>query len=168
MKLYLLRHGIAVDQIGGAIQNDSQRPLTKEGIVELERVGLSLKRLGVKAELVVSSPLVRARQTAEIIHAALGSPRNTLISESLSPGGTASDLYKVLRQFVQLNEIFLVGHEPGMSRLAGTLLWCGPDFDITFKKAGICRIDINDVPPTSAGTLKWFLTPKIMSAIAGR
>jgi phosphohistidine phosphatase len=163
MKLYLLRHGIAVDRIGGAIHNDFQRPLTENGREELKVVGAALKRLNVKADLMISSPLVRARQTAEIIKSALNSPREIEIAEALAPGGGVSDLYKFLRPFSQLDEIFLVGHEPDMGRLAGNLLWSGPEFDMPFKKAGICRIDINDVPPNIPGRLKWFLTPKIIS-----
>lgn len=167
MKLYLLRHGIAVERIGGPIQNDFQRPLTDEGIVELARVARALKRLNVKADLVVSSPLIRARQTAEIIREGLACPKEVEIAEALAPGGSASDVYKVLRNFSTLTEIFLVGHEPDIGRLAGTLLWSGPEFDMPFKKASICRIDISDVPPSFPGRLKWFLTPKVMEFVAG-
>lgn len=165
MKLYLLRHGIAIDHIGGAISSDWERPLTKEGQIETKRVAEALHKLGVKADLVVSSPLVRAKQTAEIIFQVLAKGSEIQIADSLAPGGTASDLYKFLRPFSQANEIFLVGHEPDISRLAGILLWSGPDLYMPFKKAGICRIDIVDLPPTSPGVLKWFLTPKILSLI---
>lgn len=84
------------------------------------------------------------------------------ITEALSPGGLASDLYKFLIPFSQKENIFLVGHEPDMDRLAGILLWCGPELNIPFKKSGICRIDIADIPPTSPGVLKWFAPPKIL------
>jgi phosphohistidine phosphatase len=165
MKLYLLRHGIAVDHIGGPISSDWQRPLTKEGQNETQQVASALLKIGVRADLIVSSPLVRARQTAEIVREVLAKSIELQIAEALSPGGTASDLYKFLQPFDQLTEIFLVGHEPDISRLAGTLLWAGPELNITFKKAAICRIDIVDIPPTSPGVLKWFVTPKILCAI---
>jgi phosphohistidine phosphatase len=166
MKLYLLRHGIAVDRIGGAISSDWQRPLTKEGETQTSQVAVALAKIGVKANLIITSPLVRARQTAEIVLATLAKGTELQIADVLSPGGTASDLYKVLTPFSQLEEIFLVGHEPDMSRLAGTLLWAGPELNIPFKKAGVCRIDISDIPPSSPGILKWFLTPKILCSIA--
>ena len=162
MKLYLMRHGIAVDRIGGPVQNDFQRPLTDEGQVETRAVALGLKKLGVHADVVVSSPLVRAKQTAEIVCDIFGVKRALEITDALAPGGGASDLYKVLRKFVPFEEAFLVGHEPDIGRLTGTLLWSGPDLNVPFKKAGVCRIDVADVPPTSPGELKWFLTPKIL------
>lgn len=168
MKLYLLRHGIAVERIGGPIHSDFQRPLTEEGTAELYLVGAALKRLNVKADLIVSSPLVRAKQTAEVISEVLNCGKDIEITEALAPGGSASDVYKVLRNFSSLPEIFLVGHEPDIGRLAGTLLWSGPEFDMPFKKAGICRIDIGDVPPSYPGRLKWFLTPKVMTYIGAK
>jgi len=165
MKLYLLRHGIAVDRIGGQISADWQRPLTKEGYEETQHVAAGLKTIGVKADLIISSPLIRAKQTAEIVLEALAKESEMQISEALAPGGTASDLYKFLRPFSQKENIFLVGHEPDISRLAGTLLWVGPDLNMPFKKAGICRIDIVDIPPSSPGVLKWFATPKLLCAL---
>ncbi len=67
MKLYLTRHGIAIDHIGGEIKNDWQRPLTEEGRKETKAVASALKKIGIRADLIVSSPLIRAKQTAEII-----------------------------------------------------------------------------------------------------
>ncbi len=166
MKLYLLRHGIAVDHIGGEIKNDWQRPLTKEGNEETKAVALGLKRIGVKADLIVSSPLVRAKQTAEIVMQVLAKESEVQITEALAPGGLSSDLYIFLKQSVQKENIFLVGHEPDISRLAGNLLWSGPELYMPFKKAGICRIDIVDIPPTRPGVLKWFMSPKILCLLA--
>jgi phosphohistidine phosphatase len=166
MKLYLLRHGIAVDRIGGEIKSDWERPLTNEGQEETKTVALALRKIGIKADLIVSSPLVRAKQTADIVMEVLAKGSEIQISEALAPGGLASDLYKFLKQFSQKDNIFLVGHEPDISRLAGNLLWAGPELYIPFKKAGICRIDIVDIPPTSPGILKWFLNPKILCLLA--
>jgi len=165
MKLYLLRHGIAVDRLGGEITSDWQRPLTAEGQAETKQVAIGLKTLGVRADLIVSSPLVRAKQTAQIVLDVLAKGSEIQISEALAPGATVSDLYKFLRTLRKAENIFLVGHEPDMGRIAGNLLWSGPELYIPFKKAGICRIDIADIPPTSPGVLKWFLPPKILCAI---
>jgi len=168
MKIFLIRHGIATQRIGGEITDDSQRPLTDEGRTETKIVGLGLKRIGVKPDLIVSSSLVRARQTAEILAEVFGVLRDVKVCDALAPGGTASDLYKFLRDHHKAEQVFLVGHEPDMGRLAGTMLWSGPELDIPFKKAGVCRIDVTSIPPTSPGTLKWFITPKIAGAIVGR
>lgn len=168
MKIYLVRHGIAGQRIGGEITDDSLRPLTDEGRTETKVVGLGLRRIGVKPDLIVSSSLVRARQTAEILAEVFSVGREVRVCDALAPGGTASDLYKFLREFNKVEQVILVGHEPDMGRLAGTMLWAGPELDVPFKKAGVCRIDVTSIPPTSPGTLKWFITPKIASAMAGK
>lgn len=168
MKLYLVRHGIAVERIGGAILNDSQRPLTDEGKVETKHVAQGLKKIGVNADLIVSSPLTRARQTAEIIKDVLGCQEELKITDSLAPAGSASDLWKFMKQFTKVEEVFFVGHEPDIGRLVATLLWAGPELDIPFKKAAVCRVDAYDLPPTTPGTLKWFITPKIATIISGK
>jgi phosphohistidine phosphatase len=128
----------------------------------------AMRRLGIKPDLILTSPLVRACQTAEILADVFGSGNPLQITDALAPGGTASDLYKVLREPRAVDSVFLVGHEPDMGRLAATLLWAGPELDIPFKKTGICRIDITSVPPTAPGTLKWFITPKLAALMAGK
>jgi phosphohistidine phosphatase len=167
MKLYLIRHGEAAQAVGGKITSDAQRPLTEEGRVETRQVASGLRRLSVKPDIIFSSPLVRAYQTAEIFADVFGMPSSLHVTDSLAPGANASDIYKFIRDFKQFNEAFLVGHEPDMGRLAATLLWAGPELDMPFKKAGICRIDISSIPPTSPGTLKWFITPKLATLMAG-
>ena len=168
MKLYLVRHGIATQRLGGAVTHDGQRPLTDEGRAETRTVALALKRLGSKPDLLLSSPLVRAQQTAEIFADVFSAGELLRMSDTLAPGGTASDLYKLLKDFHRAGEIMLFGHEPDMGRLAATLLWAGPELDIPFKKAGVCRIDVTSLPPTSPGTLKWFVTPKIANLMTGK
>jgi phosphohistidine phosphatase len=165
MKLYLIRHGEASQRIGGAVMTDAQRPLTDEGRAETRQVASGLKKLSVRPDIILSSPLVRAYQTAEIFADVFGMPTSVHITDALAPGGNASDVYKSIRDFKQFNEALLVGHEPDMGRLAATLLWAGPELDMPFKKAGICRIDITSIPPTSPGTLKWFITPKLATLI---
>ncbi len=165
MKVYLVRHGIAQERLGGAVLNDSQRPLTDEGKTEMKQVAHALKRLNVKPDLVVASPLVRAKQTAEIIREVLGPSDELKITDSLAPGGSASGVYKFLRQFHQIEEVFLVGHEPDIGQLAANLLWAGSELNIPFKKGAVCRVDVFDLPPTSPGMLKWFITPKIANLI---
>jgi phosphohistidine phosphatase len=163
MKLYLVRHGIAHDRIGGAIQNDFQRPLTEEGRKETGMVGLALKRLHVQPDVIITSPLTRAEQTAKILNEVLSAKQGLAVTEALAPGGTTGAIFKFLEKFSRVQEIFLVGHEPDIGRLAGQLLFCGPDFAMPFKKSAVCRIDLADLPPTYPGTLKWFVSPKILA-----
>ena len=169
MKIYLVRHGIAQERLGGGITTDAERLLTDKGRTETKHVAQALERLGVKGELIVSSPLVRARQTAEIINDVIG-PRGSevRICDALAPGGSATALFKFIAQFKHANEVFCVGHEPDIGMLGATLLWAGRDMDIPFKKAGVLRIDVSDIPPTAPGTLKWFMPPKIATMVAGK
>jgi phosphohistidine phosphatase len=165
MKLYLVRHATATEGIGGAVRTDAERPLIEEGKKESQVVASALRRIGAKPDVFLTSPLVRARQTAEIFAEVLGGKDKVHYSDTLAPGGLVSDLYKELGEFKKANEVFLFGHMPDMTRLASTLLWVGPDMDMPFKKAGVARIDIYDLPPTSPGTLKWFITPKFAKTI---
>lgn len=163
MKLFLVRHGIAVDGIGGEIKSDAQRPLTAEGHNETEQVAKGLKRTGVKIDLLVSSPLVRARQTAEIFKDVF-KLEALEFCEALAPGGEPSEVFKFLQNHKKMECIALFGHEPDMGGLAQALLQA--DFSIPFKKAGVCRIDVNEMPPKYPGELKWFLPPKLSKHLA--
>ncbi|MBX9947520.1 MAG: phosphohistidine phosphatase SixA [Candidatus Obscuribacterales bacterium] len=161
MKIYLMRHATAVERLGGAILNDSQRPLTDDGRAETRMMANALKKLNAKPTLVVSSPLTRARQTAEIIHEVLGTEAELKVADGLAPGGTSSEVFKNLKKFPPFEDIFMVGHEPDIGRLAADLMLAGPEVMISFKKAAVIRVDVQDLPPTWPGSLKWFLTPKV-------
>lgn len=163
MKLFLVRHGIAVDSLAGEIKTDAKRPLTLEGRAETELVARGLKRAGNKLDLLITSPLVRARQTAAIFADVYMLETRVEICEVLAPGCRPSDLYKFLKG-TRAESIALFGHEPDMGELAQALL--GAEFNIQFKKAGVCRIDVWDMPPSSPGVLKWFMPPKLACLLA--
>ncbi|HEY9730606.1 MAG TPA: phosphohistidine phosphatase SixA [Drouetiella sp.] len=165
MKVYLVRHGIAQERLGGAVLNDSQRPLTDEGRAEMKQVAHALKRLNVKPDVIVCSPLVRARQTAEIIRDGLNFSDELKITDTLAPGGSPGSVFKYLKQFATAEEIFLVGHEPDVGMLVSSMLWAAKDVHFPFKKGAVCRVDVYDFPPTSPGVLKWFMTPKIAKLV---
>lgn len=165
MKLYLVRHATATDKVGGLIRSDGERPLTDAGKREAQIVAMALRRLGIKADAFLYSPLVRARQTAEIFAEVFALKDKLQLCAPLAPGGAAGNLYEELKQLRRANELFLFGHEPDISRLAQTLLWAGPELNMPFKKAAVCRIDIAVLPPTFPGELKWFITPKIAQTL---
>ena len=167
MKIYLVRHGIATERIGGAVLNDSMRPLTDEGRQESKSVAQGLKRINVKPNFFVSSPLVRAKQTAEIFAEVLGGDSSEVkICDALAPGGSPSTLYKFLRELGNFQEVALFGHEPDIGMLAATLLDAAHELRLPFKKAGVCRVDVYDLPPSTPGILKWFITPKIATILS--
>jgi phosphohistidine phosphatase len=161
-ELYLVRHGLAEER-GDAWPDDTKRPLTDEGISRLRKGSRGLARLGVSVEVVLTSPLVRARQTAELLAAALD-PRPSLVNvDSLAPDGTYAAVVADLEKHARKARLALVGHEPMIGELAARIL--GSRHPIEFKKGAICRIDIDDLPPAGPGDLRWMLTPKILRAL---
>jgi phosphohistidine phosphatase len=161
-ELYLVRHGLAEER-GDAWPDDAKRPLTEEGMDRMRKAARGLARLGVTIDIVLTSPLVRARQTAEIVAAELD-PRPSLSSvESLSPAGSFSAVIADLEKHARKTRIALVGHEPGIGELAARLI--GSRHAIEFKKGAVCRIDVEALPPSGPGDLRWLMTTKILRAI---
>jgi phosphohistidine phosphatase len=161
-ELYLVRHGLA-DERGESYPDDTKRPLTNEGIQKLKKEAKGLLELDVTFDVVLTSPLVRTRQTAEILAAAFRSAPPIVNAVSLAPGGTHSAIIEELTKQHRRHRIALVGHEPGIGELAGRLI--GLRRPIEFKKGAICRIDVAALPPTGPGQLRWFLTPRILRRI---
>jgi phosphohistidine phosphatase len=161
-ELYLVRHGLAEER-GDAWPDDAKRPLTDEGISKMRKSVRGLARLGVSVDVVLTSPLVRARQTAEIVAAGL-SPRPSLVTiDSLAPEGTYASVIADLEKHAKKTRIALVGHEPNIGELAARLI--GSRHAIEFRKGAVCRIDVEALPPSGPGDLRWLLTLKIMREI---
>ena len=149
VELYLIRHGLAAER-GESYPDDTKRPLTNEGVQKLRKEAKALLALDVTFDVILTSPLTRTRQTAEVIAAAF---RNA------PPGAIMEELSKQHRR----RRIALVGHEPGIGELAGRLI--GLRRPLGFKKGAICRIDVAALPPAGPGQLRWFLTPRILRRI---
>ena len=163
MEIYLLRHGIAVDRDAHQLRSDAHRPLTEEGFKRTRKVTKALAALGVSFAAVLTSPLVRAKQTADLAVEALGIPAKLRLCDALAPGGKARDLIAEIKRLVQPDEaVLLVGHEPDMSRFASLLISGEPDADLTLKKAGLCVLDAGDLVPDACATLELLLTPKLL------
>jgi phosphohistidine phosphatase len=161
-QLFLIRHGVAEER-GDAWPDDAKRPLTEDGIERFQRSARGLARLDVWIDLVLTSPLVRARQTADIVASAFD-PRPSIITiESLAPGGSYASLVADLEKHGRKTRIALVGHEPGIGELGARLIGSRHSFE--FKKGAVCRIDVDEIPPVGPGDLRWFLTPKVMASI---
>jgi phosphohistidine phosphatase len=158
-ELYLIRHGVAEER-GEAWPDDTRRPLTEEGISRLKKAARGLVRLGVEFDVILTSPLVRARQTAEIFAAAYTTRPPIVLLESLTPDGSPQAVMTDLEKHARRARMALVGHEPGIGELAARLF--GSRRPIEFKKGAVCRVDIESLPAAGPGKLKWFLTPRIM------
>jgi|SRR5262245_5187853 len=161
-ELYLIRHGVAEER-GEAWPDDSKRPLSEDGMARLRKSIRGLARLDVTIDIVLTSPLVRTRQTAEIVAAGLD-PRPPIIAvESLAPGGAHATLLADLEKHARKTHVAIVGHEPGIGELAARLI--GSRHGVEFKKGAICRIDVDELPPQGPGELRWFLPPKFLRAL---
>jgi len=161
-ELYLIRHGIAEER-GDAWPDDSKRPLTDDGIDRLRMSARGLARLGVTLDVVLTSPLVRTRQTADVVASAFNPKPPIVLAESLAPSGSYDQVLTDLEKQSKRTRIALVGHEPGIGQLAARLLGCRRA--IEFKKGAVCRIDMESFPPAGSGALRWFATPRILRAI---
>jgi len=161
--LYLVRHAIAADR-GSDWPDDTKRPLTSKGISRMRDVVEGLNDLEPRIELVLASPLVRAKQTADVLVAGLKPTPAVEICAELAPGTTPAKLAEALGALGARRSIALVGHEPGLGELAAWLVGAKTPFE--FKKGGICRIDVPALPPTGSGQLRWLATPKMLRSLA--
>ena len=157
-ELYLIRHG---DRRGARrrVAGRRQAAADRSGIARAQEDHARTRRLGVAFDVVLTSPLVRARQTADAVAAAFEPRPPIVVVESLAPGGTVQTLLADLEKQSRRTRIALVGHEPGIGELAARLV--GLRHPIEFKKGAVCRIDLETLPPAGPGTLRWFATPKI-------
>lgn len=159
LEVYLIRHGIAGER-GKEWPDDSKRPLTPEGLVSLRKEARALNKLGVTFDQIVSSPLVRTRQTADVFSEELKGHPEVVLSDALAPAGTPAAVVQELTKHVRKARLALVGHEPNLGELAAELI--GARGALEFKKGGICRIDFDVLPPKGTGRLRWFVTPKML------
>jgi phosphohistidine phosphatase len=161
-ELYLIRHGVAEER-GDAWPDDAKRPLTEEGLSRMRKAVRGLARLGISIDVILTSPLVRARQTADIVAAGLV-PRPSIVSiDALTPAGTFAALAGDLENHAKKTSIALVGHEPNIGEIAARLI--GSRHPVEFKKGAVCRIDVEQLPPHGPGDLRWFLPPRALRSI---
>ena len=157
MELYLFRHGIAEDGRGGA---DAERQLTDEGRKKTAEVAKLARKSGVAPSLIMSSPYVRARQTARIAADEMNYEGQVVAIESLVPHGSPEAVWKDIRDYSDVESVLLAGHEPLMSRLAGYFL-NAPSLRVEMKKAAMVRIDLESARANPHGVLRWMITPKL-------
>jgi phosphohistidine phosphatase len=158
-ELYLVRHAIAAER-GSEWPDDTKRPLTERGIGRFEDVVRGLRRLEVAIDEIFTSPLVRARQTADLLAEGLDGKPPVKILEALAPGHTASVVMAQLAKAARRRRIALVGHEPDLGELAAHLIGAGRA--LPFKKGGVCRIDVGSLSSRRAASLVWFIPPNVL------
>lgn len=158
-ELYLIRHGVAAER-GDAYPDDNKRPLTSEGIQKVRKAGKALVALDVMFDVILTSPLVRTRQTADALASVFRTAPPIIHVAALAPGGAHNAIVDELTKQHRRHHIAIVGHEPGLGELAARLM--GLRRALEFKKGAICRIDVPALPPAGPGQLRWFLTPRIL------
>jgi phosphohistidine phosphatase len=165
LDLFILRHGDAGNRLSDPIK-DTKRQLTVSGKKEVVEIAKSLKKLGVKFNIIFSSPLSRAFQTAKIIAEEYKFKKQIEQSEELKPNGSKDFLYNKLSKLNIDSVILIVGHEPYLSSMINDIISNNKNSNnIILKKAGLSRIKITSTVPTLKGELRWLLTPRILKKI---
>ena len=162
MILYIVRHAIAEAQ--GV--TDAERELTKEGIEKMEKAAAGLRSLGIAPELILTSPYVRARQTAEILVNMVSARPSLKETPALVPHGNRAELYREILKQDGIGEIMLVGHQPSLGKIAGEIAWGSAEHALDLKKGGACAIEIDKVTASPRGILLWFMPPAILRKLA--
>ena len=162
MRIYLIRHSNPVDAGSPGYEDDSLRPLTDDGRDKMNKIASALKNLGVKPDLIVSSPYIRARQTAEILAKVLKYKKELTFNDALMPMGNADNIIGEINEKYSVDELVLVGHEPCFSVLIGTLTAGNSELAVNLKKGGVCCLSADDLHLERKAVLEWLLTPKIL------
>ena len=160
MQLYIVRHGIAIDREDPKSPLEAERYLTEEGIERTRQVARGIAALGVHADLMISSPYVRATETAGIFAGALDYPEQKIRqSETLLPGAQPAAFLRELAREKDVSSVFCFGHAPHVDALLAAAV--GAQRHITsMKKAGVAYVELKRVSPPN-GDLVWLVTPKL-------
>jgi len=158
VEVYLLRHGIAEDH--AASGRDADRVLTEEGKRKLQKVMDRARKAGVNPTLILSSPLVRAIETAQIAAEALEYKSEIARSNALLPNAAPRDVWAEIRAHRDEPSMLLAGHEPLFSQTVAYLLGSTRAM-VEFKKGALIRVDFAALGAEPRGVLEWMLTPKV-------
>ncbi len=163
LELYWLRHATSEDKTLG--QSDAERHLTPEGFEELRCVGKSLEKLDLDLDYIFCSPLVRAMETAQTVAKILHCEYKVKVCDGLLPENDWEILRRSLKNHLPWRKAMLVGHQPSFGHMIGHLLGPRLGLEIPVKKAGVCRVDIEDLNQNPVGALVWLLTPKLLKKL---
>ena len=169
MELYLLRHAEAVARGTPGCESDSERPLTPLGKKRMRRVAKGMKRLGLVFDRVLTSPYLRARQTAQIAIKVLKAEGRLQVTADLAVDGDREKLIRALkRRYPKQGRILLVGHEPYLSQLFSRLLIGNTALCADFKKSGLAKLTVDFHSQDPRGTWHWFLPPGVLERLGQR
>jgi phosphohistidine phosphatase len=153
MLLYIIRHGIAEKPIG--FLQDKDRSLTSEGTAIVSKLANALNLKGVKPDLIISSPYLRAKQTADLLAKGLKYANSIEIDNRLMPNATMTFLQEILIENSDKSSLMIISHEPAVSEFSTTLCASNADRVYGFSPASICCVIVESIP-TIRGSLYWF------------
>ena len=172
MELFILRHGDTSKRLSRSGGLD--RPLTYTGTSEIKSIANSIKKLRIKIDLIVTSPIFSCKQTSEIINDLFNKRIPLMICNDLKPEGNLVDFYNKILNYKNTSSILIVGHEPYLSSMINDII-SNNDADrnynknnnnILLKKAGLSRIKIISTVPKLKGELRWLLTTRILKKLS--
>ena len=161
MELYIIRHAEA-QQLGQKNNfTDEKRALTGDGRDRMRDGTKGLRKLGVEPGLVLTSPLTRALETAEIVAAGLGLHRKEIVqTDNLKPGASCDGLFAEIKKHAEVESLALVGHQPDLGGMITAILNSGAGLAIDLKKGSVCCLNVTETVPALRGSLMWLLTLK--------
>jgi phosphohistidine phosphatase len=164
MQLYIVRHGIAIDREDPNCPPDPERFLTEEGIEKTRQAAKGTAAISSVPDLMLTSPYVRAYQTAEIFAKALEYPKAKIRkTDFLLPGAESLQLFRELSKDKDSSVVFVFGHAPHLDDLLATAL-NSKQHITSLKKAGVALVELKRLVPPS-GELLWLSTPKLLRKI---
>jgi phosphohistidine phosphatase len=162
MKLYILRHGDAVEH-GDPRYKENERPLTPKGIQRTKQLAHTLREMEISFDVVLTSPLIRARQTAEIVARGIRPERKLELTEYLAPSGSMEKLVEEINIIRPVpDDVLLVGHEPYLSLFISLLCVGGTDLPVRMKKGALCRLEVDVLSCGRCAILEWLLQPRLI------
>jgi phosphohistidine phosphatase len=166
MNLYIVRHAIAVARGTPGYDDDSQRPLTDVGRKKMKKIVKGLSEFGIELDAIVTSPYVRARDTALILAKEFEMKDKVSLSDSLIPPGNFETLINEIREKYDVENLALVGHEPMLSSLISWLTTGNTAMKIVLRKGGVAYLSTESLYVDGRAALRWLLTPSLMTQLS--
>jgi phosphohistidine phosphatase len=169
MELFILRHGEAGERTS-SLAGDKKRPLTSSGKFEISEIAKALKIIGLRFDLVITSPLKRAYDTATIVSEVLKIGNKVQVWKELSPEGKKTELYRKISELKEEYVVLMVGHQPLLGEMTNDIIHRGKSSpcNLLLKKGGIIRIRLKARSSVPKGELRWLVTPRILKSISNK
>jgi phosphohistidine phosphatase len=165
LEIYLVRHAIAAER-GPKYPDDRKRPLTPDGIKRFKDAVAGLVELGIELDVILTSPLTRAEETATLLSVGLKKRPPIETVEALAPGGKFAAIVDAVSKQGRRHRrrIALVGHEPDLGET--TARWLGARGQVAFRKGAVCALEVDSATPSGPATLQWLMPPRALRRLA--